>query len=289
MNDNVANDVIDRPVTLGNEAIPDAAIFAVAAPAATVAAAADIAPDAHFLLSELKLDTEILSKVNIKNMDVKDTIDTTPVPDSPDADTPDAAAQDTGSTDSIFSYLLRNRKFAPYSTNIMKIQKKEENKINDKVTINNPPDPKAPVADTPNASAQDAGSTDSYLPYSLRNHKFASYSTNTMKNQKKKETKIDDKVTIDTPPVPDVTGADIPNASSQYAGPTESNSPYSFRNCKFAPHSTTTMKNQKKNEKKLMINTHLTPPLPPTHPTLIPPMLHPKMLALQTPISHIHR
>ena len=37
-----------------------------------------------------------------------------------------------------------------------------------------------------------------------------------------------------------------------------------------------------------MIKTHLTPPVPPTHPTLIPPMLLPKMMVPHTPISHIH-
>ena len=33
-----------------------------------------------------------------------------------------------------------------------------------------PPYPYAPGADTPNASAQDAGSTDSYIPYPLINY-----------------------------------------------------------------------------------------------------------------------
>ena len=53
-------------------------------------------------------------------MDDNDTIDTTPAPDTPDADTPNAAAQYSGSTDSSSPYSLRNRKFAPYSTNTMK-------------------------------------------------------------------------------------------------------------------------------------------------------------------------
>ena len=72
----------------------------------------------------------------------------------------------------------------------------------DKDTINTSPDhdvPDAPDADTPNDSAQDAGFADFNSPYSLRNHKFAPYSTNTMKNQENKENKIDDKVTINTP------------------------------------------------------------------------------------------
>ena len=45
---------------------------------------------------------------------------------------------------------------------------------------------------------------------------------------------------------PDVPGAYTPNASAQYAGSTDSNSPYSSRNCKLAPYSATTTKNQKK-------------------------------------------
>ena len=43
-----------------------------------------------------------------------------------------------------------------------------------------------------------------------------------MTNQKKKENKIDDKVTIGTPPAPDTPDADTLNASAQYAGSTKS-------------------------------------------------------------------
>ena len=75
------------------------------------------------------------------------------------------------------------------------------NKMADKETIYTTPDPKSQYADTPNACAQDYDSTDSNLPYSLRNCKFATYSTNTMKNLKNKENEIDDKVKIDTPPL----------------------------------------------------------------------------------------
>ena len=55
-NNNVANDVTNRNVTLDNEATPDAAIFdASTAPNAASA----ITPDAHFLSSWIKLDTEL--------------------------------------------------------------------------------------------------------------------------------------------------------------------------------------------------------------------------------------
>ena len=85
----------------------------------------------------------------------------------------------------------------------------------DKDTIDTTPAPDAPDIDSPNSSTQYAVSVDSYLPYSLRNWKFPPYSISTMKNQKKKENRINDKVTIDTTPDPDVPFSDTPNASTQ--------------------------------------------------------------------------
>ena len=133
MNEDATNGTTNWSATLENEATLDTTFFdaaptstsataTTATNAATAATAADdavatssIAPDTHFLSSALKLDTEIFSKTNIKNMADKDAIDTTPDPDAPIADTPDADAQDSGSTDSNSPYSLRNRKFAPYS------------------------------------------------------------------------------------------------------------------------------------------------------------------------------
>ena len=106
-----------------------------------------------------------------------------------------------------------------------------------------PSEPNSPNSDTPNYSAQYAVSADSYLPYSLRNCKFAPCSPNTMKNQKNKENKIDDKVAIDTNPAHNSHIADTPNASAQYYGSSDSNYPYSLINRKFSPYFTTTMKN----------------------------------------------
>ena len=63
-----------------------------------------------------------------------------------------------------------------------------------------------------------------------------------MKNEKNKENKTDDKVTIDTTPAPGTTSADTNNASTQDDVSTDSNPTYSLRNCKFAPYSTTTTK-----------------------------------------------
>ena len=64
------------------------------------------------------------------------------------------------------------------------------------------PVPKAPGSDTPNSYSQDDGSTDFNSPYSLRNRKFAPYCTTAMKNQRKRENKIDNKDIFEPPPDP---------------------------------------------------------------------------------------
>ena len=78
--------------------------FSATVPATTAATnvtdASAIAPDANFLLSGLKLYTELFLKGNINNMADKDTIDTTP---AHNAYTPGILAQDSGSTDSNYS------------------------------------------------------------------------------------------------------------------------------------------------------------------------------------------
>ena len=77
--------------------------FSATVPATTAATnvtdASAIAPDANFLPSGLKLYTELFLKGNINNMADKDTIDTTPAPDTNDSYTPDNSAQDAVSTD----------------------------------------------------------------------------------------------------------------------------------------------------------------------------------------------
>ena len=118
-------------------------------------------------------------------MSDKDTINATHSPDATNDDNLDSVSQDSGSTDSNSPYSLRNRKFAPYSANTTKNQKKKGNNIDDKVTIDTIPAPDATESDTPNSYEQDSVSADSYLPYSLRNCKFAPYSFNTMKKQEK--------------------------------------------------------------------------------------------------------
>ena len=104
-----------------------------------------------------------------KKIDDKVKIDTTPAPDVTSADTPNVYAQDDVSTDSNSTYSLRNFKSPPYSTTMMKNQKNKENEIDDKDSYDTPPATSAPRADTPNASDQNTGSTDSYLSYLLRN------------------------------------------------------------------------------------------------------------------------
>ena len=184
-------------------------------------------------------------------MDDNNTIKTTTTPNSPEDNFPDADSQDDGSSDSNYPYSPRNRKIPPYSTNTMKNHKKKEHKDDDKLKIYTPPSPNAPNTDTTNDSTQDYGSTNSYLPYSLRNRKIPPCSTNTTNNQKNKEKKIDNKVTIDTNPAPNAPGDDTPNISYQDDGSIDSNYPYSLRNRKFAPYSTNTIKNQKKEENKI--------------------------------------
>ena len=132
MNDESVKKKFDQSVTLDNEATPDSAVLVAAAPAATTTATSDIAPDEHFLSWGLKLYTELFSKGNIKNMADKYTVDDAPYPKSPDApndDTSDSAAQDAGPTNSNSPNSLRNRKFAPYSTNTMKTRKRRERKL----------------------------------------------------------------------------------------------------------------------------------------------------------------
>ena len=62
-------------------------------------------------------------------------------------------------------------------------QNNNGNKIDDKVTIDTPPNPDAPNADIPNNFAQDVGSKNSYLPYSLINcNQYCKNVPNTKKN-----------------------------------------------------------------------------------------------------------
>ena len=60
-----------------------------------------------------------------------------------------------------------------------------------------------------------------------------------------------DKDTIKTTTDPYSPGADNLNAAAQDSGSTDSNSPYSLRNCKIPPYPTTNMKNHKKKETKI--------------------------------------
>ena len=116
MNIDAANIATNQTATLENEATPDVTIFfaaySVTTPAAAVAISA-IDPDPHFLLSGLKLDTDLFLKGTINIMDDKETVNNTPASNTPDADNPDTAAQNSGSTDSNTPYSLRQWKLAP--------------------------------------------------------------------------------------------------------------------------------------------------------------------------------
>ena len=139
------------------------------------------------------------------------------------------------------------------------------NNIADKDTIDNTLAPVAPDADTPDADAQDAWSTDPNSPYSLRNRKFPPYSINTTINQKKKEKKIDDKVTIGTTPALNAPNADTPNSFAQDSGSIDSYLPYYLRNFKSPPTPPTQQKTRKRGgniDDKVIIDTNPAPYVP---------------------------
>ena len=83
--------------------------------------------------------------------------------------------------------------------------------MDDKDTIETYPDPDTPDIDTTDVAAHNIGSTDSNFLYSLGNHKFAPYYTNTTKNQKKEGKTIDDKFIINTTHTTDLPDTDNPN------------------------------------------------------------------------------
>ena len=106
-----------------------------------------------------------------------------PSPNTPEAYTPNASAQYSGSTNSYLQHSLGNQKFAPYSATTMEKQKKKENKLMIKTHLTPPPAPNIPGAYTPNSSAQDYVSTDSYIPYSFINrNQYCKIVPNTQKN-----------------------------------------------------------------------------------------------------------
>ena len=124
MNNDTVNTATNQPVTINNDATPDSDFFA--------ANDANIAPDAYFLSSGIKLDTEIFSKGDINNMADKYTINTTPVPNLLNADTPKSAAQDDSSTDSNPPYCDACYIFCHYYKSLKKESyKKSDNFIDD--------------------------------------------------------------------------------------------------------------------------------------------------------------
>ena len=159
----------------------------------------------------------------------------------------------------------------------------------DKDTIYTNPAPDAPITDTLHPATQYSGSTDSYSPYSLRNHKFAPHSTNTMKNQKKRENKIDDKVTNWHHPFPWCNRRWYPTMlMTKILTPMTPISHIHREIANSPPTLPSQWKPRKRRKIKLMIKTHLTPPLPLMQLSLIPPILSPNIMSAQTYISHIH-
>ena len=123
MNNKTANNATNWPITLDNESTPDSTVFDATAPASTTsAAAAAISPDSDFLLSGLKLNTDLFKKGNINNMADKDKMDSTLAPNKVNDYNPDYYAQDDDCTNSNFLYSLRNR-VPPTLLKIIKISK----------------------------------------------------------------------------------------------------------------------------------------------------------------------
>ena len=145
MNNNAKNGATDQTVTFDNEVTIYAAIFDADAPSATAAAASAIFPDAHFLSSRLKLDTDIFPEGKINSMADKDTIDTTPATNALETDTPEYSSQYAGSTDSNSPYSLRNHKFTPYSTKTTKNRKRRKGKLMIKLQLIPPLTPTHPA------------------------------------------------------------------------------------------------------------------------------------------------
>ena len=135
MNDYACNKATDRPVSLNNEATPEAAVFAGAAPAstdATATAATTIFPDAHIPPSGGKLHTKPFSPVNMNNMYKKYRIKTTTELYAPTAAPADASDQSLVLTVSNSPYSLRHLNFTTRSISTKTTSKK---KNDDKVTF----------------------------------------------------------------------------------------------------------------------------------------------------------
>ena len=108
---NMNNGANVQPISLKNEANPDATFLVGATPVPTAGAASTIIPDAHIPPSGHKKQTKPFYQVNMKEMSKKDTIETTPAHQSPTAVPAYAPARSPGSTVSNSPYSLRNHYF----------------------------------------------------------------------------------------------------------------------------------------------------------------------------------
>ena len=125
------------------------------------------------------------------------------------------------------------------------------------INIKNQSTPDATISNTSNPSANaaaDIAPNANSLSLGLKTDTdiFLKGNVNNMANKDK----------INTNPDPDAPDTDIPENASQDSGSTDSNSPYSLINCKFAPYSATTMKNQKNKENKIDSKDTFNAPLP---------------------------
>ena len=131
MNDDARNNATKQPASLKNEATPDTAVFAGAAPPPTYSAAASstIVPDAHIQPSGQKQHANPFSAVNMKRMANKYKKFTTPATDTPTAASVGASSRSPGLTVFNSPYLLRNRNFPTSSISTKNTPNKTKRQI----------------------------------------------------------------------------------------------------------------------------------------------------------------
>ena len=128
MNDNTCDYATGQPISLINEAIPDASVFFRDAPDPTSGAAASstIVPDARIPPSRQKQLTKTFFSANMSNISKKGTIGTTPAPDAATAAHAKTSARSTDLTVSNSPYSFRNQHFPTSSISTKKPNKRQK-------------------------------------------------------------------------------------------------------------------------------------------------------------------
>ena len=111
MNSDACDGATKRPVSLKNEATPDASVFSGATPAPTAGAASTTVPDDYILPTGQKLHTKPFYPLNTNKIAKKDTVNNILEPDSTTAAPADTISQFPGLTLSNYPYSLRDHNF----------------------------------------------------------------------------------------------------------------------------------------------------------------------------------